>query len=130
MMVDASGARPVARRELGLTPLADVVFLLLAFFMLAGEVQRMDRVRVLPPASASEARPPRDRVELVVEADGSLWLQDERIALTALAPVLTNSAKPPLVKADANLPVEILRGVLAELRRAGAREAALATRSR
>lgn len=129
-MVDAGGARPAARRELGLTPLADVVFLLLAFFMLAGEVQRMDRARVLPPASASEARPLPDRVELVVEADGSLWLRDERIALTALASALADSAKPPLVKADANLPVETLRGVLAELRRAGAREAALATRPR
>lgn len=130
MMVDASGARPAARRELGLTPLADVVFLLLAFFMLAGEVQRSDRARVLPPASASEARPSRDRVELVMEANGSLWLQDERIALAALAPALANSAKPPLVKADANLPVETLRDVLAELRRAGVREAALATRPR
>ena len=129
-MVDASSARPAARRELGLTPLADVVFLLLAFFMLAGEVQRADRARVVPPASASETRPARDRVELVVEADGSLWLKDERIALAALAPALANSASAPLVKADANLPVETLRGLLAELRRAGVREAALATRPR
>ena len=130
MMVDAGGGRPAARRELGLTPLADVVFLLLAFFMLAGEVQRADRVRVSPPASASEARPPRDRVELLVEADGSAWFQDQRIALGALAPALANSARPPLVKADADLPVSTLRGVLAELRRAGARDAALATRPR
>ena len=129
MIIGAGVARPAARREPSLAPLTDIVFLLLLFFMLAGQVRRADIVPVLPPASASEAHVEIERVELLVEADGTLWLESERVALEALASALAGTTSV-LVKADASLPVLTLRAVLAELRRAGVREAALATRPR
>ncbi len=131
MIITGLPGRPAARREPGLVPLTDIVFLLLLFFMLAGQVRPADVAAVLPPGSASEARPEGDRVELLVEADGTLWLGSDRVDLAALAPALAARArKAVLVKADADLPVATLRAVLAELRGAGVREAALATRPR
>lgn len=125
----ASWRRP-ERKEPALTPLTDVVFLLLAFFMLAGQVQRSDAVAVAPPASTSEALPTHG-VELLVTANGELWLNDERIAADALHTAAAKIATQPLLaKADADLPVEKLRATLATLRRAGVAEAALATRPR
>ena len=113
-----------------MTPLTDVVFLLLVFCMLAGQVQRSDAVAVVPPASSSAALPTHG-VELLVTADGTLWLNDERIAADSLHAAATKIATQPLlVKADADLPVETLRATLATLRSAGVTKAALATRPR
>ena len=127
--IGATSWRRPERKEPALTPLTDVVFLLLAFFMLAGQVQRSDAVAVAPPASTSEALPTRG-VELLVTADGEMWLDDERIAADALHTAAKIATQPLLVKADADLPVEKLRATLATLRRAGVAEAALATRPR
>ena len=134
MTIGAASWRGTERKEPALTPLTDVVFLLLAFFMLAGQVQRSDAVAVAPPASSSEALPTRG-VELLVTANGDLWWNDERIAADALRAAAAKIASQPLlqpllVKADADLPVETLRATLATLRRAGVAEAALATRPR
>lgn len=116
------------RKEPALAPLTDVVFLLLAFFMLAGQVQRSDPVAVTPPASSRET-PPTRGAELLVTADGTLWLEGERIPADGLhAAVLQIATRPLLVKADADLPVETLRTTLSTLRGAGVTKAALATR--
>ena len=130
MTIAPAAWRGPERKEPALAPLTDVVFLLLAFFMLAGQVQRSDPVAVAPPASSSEALPTRG-VELLVTADGALWLDGERIPADDLhAAAARIATQPLLVKADADLPVETLRTTLATLRRAGVTKTALATRPR
>ena len=139
----------------GLVPLINVVFLLLAFFMIAGQIQRSDAVRVAPPVSISETVPEEQRLELVVAADGSAYLEGEAVALEGLASAVGRRLRQPpsesaplpaldqpeapsqmadnstgpviLVKADADLEVTRLEAVLEELVRAGAARAALAT---
>ena len=127
----------------GLVPLINVVFLLLAFFMIAGQIQRSDVVRVAPPVSISETVPAEQRLELVVVADGTVYLEGEAVPLEELASALRRRMQmgppPPmsgssntdgrviLVKADADLEVTRLEAVLEELLRAGASRAALAT---
>jgi len=118
------------RGDHGLVPLINVVFLLLAFFMIAGQIQRADPVRVAPPVSISETVPSELRLELVVVADGTVYLEGEAVPLEELASA-SSSSDPDrhviLVKADADLEVTRLEAVLEELARAGASRAALAT---
>lgn len=133
------------RGDHGLVPLINVVFLLLAFFMIAGQIQRADLVRVDPPVSVSESVPTERRTEVVVDRNGKVYLDGESIPLEALAnaiesmeAVATSEVRFPeqatdpggstvLVKADADLEVAKLEGVLAELMRGGVSRAALAT---
>lgn len=146
------------RGDHGLVPLINVVFLLLAFFMIAGQIQRSNVVRVHPPVSISETVPAEQRTELVVDREGTVYLDGAAVALEALASALESRVGNPasdigpllpppdrlgsapravgpndparrviLVKADADLDVAKLEGVLAELVRAGASRAALAT---
>ena len=131
------------RGDHGLVPLINVVFLLLAFFMIVGQVQRSDAVRVAPPVSVSETVPAAQRLELVVVRDGTVYLEGEVVPLeelaSALRPRVQLGPAPPvsgpnnpdghvvLVKADADLEVTRLEAVLEELLRAGASRAALAT---
>ena len=131
------------RGDHGLVPLINVVFLLLAFFMIAGQIQRADLVRVDPPVSVSETVPTERRTEVVVDRNGAVYLEGETIPLEALAGAMesavdTSKERLPeqatrprgstvLVKADADLEVAKLEAVLAELMRAGVSRAALAT---
>jgi biopolymer transport protein ExbD len=101
-----------ARRRPGLTPLIDVVFLLLVFFMLA---TRFEREALLPlsirAASASESgAAPRSSSSseagapdaLVVEIDAQ---GDARVAGQALSPEALRAALA--VSASANRPVRV-----------------------
>ena len=130
----------------GLVPLINVVFLLLAFFMIAGQIQRADLVRVDPPVSVSESTPAERRTEVVVDREGAVYLEGEAVPLESLADALQSAIEVVaesgvglpnqptdagsltiLVKADADLEVTKLEAVLAELMRAGVAHAALAT---
>lgn len=151
MIVDSHSNPDRVQGDHGLVPLINVVFLLLAFFMIAGQIQRADAVRVRPPVSVSESVAAEHRAELVVDVDGVAYLEGRAVALDELGAALgsliavnapggevpEDAGNPALladagdlsvlVKADADLEVAKLEAVLAELMRAGVSRAALAT---
>ncbi len=64
-----------------LTPLVDISFLLLVFFMLATQFKPPERVAVNLPLSRSEIHiPETDTIILTVDASGKLLISTERIA--------------------------------------------------
>ena len=130
MIISAHSNPDRPRGDHGLVPLINVVFLLLAFFMIAGQIQRSDAVRVAPPVSISETFPAEQRMELAVVADGTVYLDGEAVPLEELGSATTSRSpdrRAILVKADADLDVTRLEAVLEELARAGASRVALAT---
>ena len=95
--------------EINLTPLIDVVFLLLIFFMVTTTFNRYAELRIdLPKASAQPTRPPK-ATELVVDADGRYYLDGRALVNTrletlvrALRELRTENPEAPLViRADA-----------------------------
>ena len=64
---------------IGLTPLIDVVFILLLFFMLASNLDRFNRVEVGTADVGTAAQDQRSAIFLRVHGDGSYSLVDERI---------------------------------------------------
>jgi biopolymer transport protein ExbD len=74
----------VRKREpalVDLTPLVDISFLLLVFFMLATQFKPPERVAVNLPLSRSEIHiPETNTIILTVDAAGTLLLSTERIA--------------------------------------------------
>jgi biopolymer transport protein ExbD len=62
--------------EVNLTPLIDVVFLLLIFFVLTTTFQKEARLQVdLPGAASGESQPLQQMVEVVVDPQGRIQLQ-------------------------------------------------------
>ena len=118
-------------------PLINVVFLMLAFFMIAGQIQRSDAVRMEPPESLSRAAQGEYTATLLITARQSLFLNDTPLRREQLAGeirrLLETAADPQgvrvLVKADASLPATELRLVLGRLRAAGLLRVSLATES-
>ena len=116
-------------------PLINVVFLMLAFFMILGRIEGSDAVRLDPPESLSRQFQAEYTATLLVTERLSLYLDDRPLRLERVAEeirrVLDSAADPQevrvLVKADASLPASDLRQVLARLRAAGLLRVSLAT---
>lgn len=75
-------ARRRQEPTLDMTPLIDVVFLLLIFFLITTTFVRTDNSQLpldLPSASAGEAITQSERVIIYIQADGSLQIGDELV---------------------------------------------------
>ena len=122
-------------QENSMIPLINVVFLMLAFFMILGQIESSDAVRLDPPDSLSLEVQGDYTATLLITAQQSLYLNDRPLRREQLAGeirrILEAAADPQsvrvLVKADATLPATELRLVLARLRTAGLLRVSLAT---
>lgn len=74
--------------ELNLTPLIDVVFLLLIFFMVSTTFQRESELRVQLPKAENKAQPDVDNtIELVVNGRGQYFVNGKELVNNNLATV-------------------------------------------
>ena len=119
-----------------LTPLIDVVFLLLIFFMVSTTFVHGALDIVLPSATAAETRVSPDAVEVRVSAAGAVAV-DGRIlpdqAFDTVRRALAEDAAGRtaiVVYADANAKHQAVTRVLDAAGRAGLRDVRLATRRR
>ncbi len=115
-------------------PLIDIMFFLLASFMMVSlQMEKAANIKVDLPA-ASQARPDfkPDMINIAVDKEGAVWLQKKQITLPELALSLSNR-----FKANTNLPVYIsgdaatLHGAMVDVldvvRRAGVQKVAFMT---
>ncbi|WP_372097427.1 ExbD/TolR family protein [Tistrella mobilis] len=112
---------------IGLTPLIDVVFILLLFFMLASSLADWRVLEVVMPEARPQAPPPppsstvRNLVVVAVAADGALSIDDEAVTPESLAQRLTaRAAADPALRVHVR-PVEAapMQAVVSALEAAG-----------
>ena len=110
------------RRPISLTPLIDVVFILLMFFMLTSTFTRWKAVDLRLPVASSDASPKKPQA-LLLHTDGSLSLRgrpfqllDSNVeaALAALDPV-----RPVVVFPEADTRVQTIISTFERLATAG-----------
>lgn len=119
----------LALAELNITPLLDLVFVLLIIFMITTPLMEQQLPVDLPKASTSIATSlpdPKSILTLTLAKDGSTLLGSEKIRLDQLASLLTQrkARDPQLVvslRADSSLPYETVFRALEAVRSAGAR---------
>ena len=109
-------------------PLINVVFLLLIFFMMAGQVAPDHEVEAPRSEAAEREEDPQLRT-LTLDADGTLADDDGPLELTDIEDWFRSEPDAPLrLLAHGNLSLDALRPLLLELREAGADEVRLITR--
>lgn len=112
-------------------PLINVVFLLLVFFMVAGQISR-DKVTVEAPRSSSELAEESDGLMLTLDQQGQLTHAGEPVALENIAALLPatedDTPKPVRLLTDAGTRLHAMRPVLKALQQAGVEEVRLVTR--
>ncbi|ASJ75009.1 ExbD/TolR family protein [Granulosicoccus antarcticus] len=104
---------PREELELNLTPLIDVVFLLLIFFMVSTTFQKESEISLqLPRASDTETESSQDRIEIVINAAGHYFINDQELVNSDVATVQNALYKisggkrdiPLTIRADAQAP--------------------------
>ena len=118
-----------ALAELNITPLLDLVFVLLIIFMITTPLMEQQLPVDLPKATTSlptTMPEPKSILTLTLSKDGSVLLGSEKVTLDQLTPLLTQrkARDPELVvslRADSSLPYEKIFRALEAVRSAGAR---------
>jgi len=123
--------RPIA--DINVTPMVDVMLVLLVVFMITAPMLATGVSVTLPKISAEQLRQEKERPLVVtVDKDARIYVgqQDEAIPLNELAPLLralaeNNMEKRVFVRADEAVPYGAVVTVLALLQEAGFRNAGL-----
>ncbi len=121
-----------------MTPMIDIVFQLLIFFLVTSHMVEVARTDVDLPQERGEEDSSEELSGLVVNvlASGELVVGDATRTLAELGELARRlgessgedaSSRRPLVRADRNAPAETLNAVIGTLERAGARSIRLAT---
>jgi biopolymer transport protein ExbD len=122
--------------DVNLTPLIDVVFLLLIFFMVSTTFEHQSRIQVeLPEASAEPTTPEAESLEIIVDAQGRYFIGEEQVVNTQLKTLMGAITKvigdrtdmPVIVRADANSPHQSVVTVLDATSQLGLTRISLAT---
>jgi len=119
-----------------MVPLINVVFLMLVFFMVAGQIQKADPIAVIPPQSINDNRAASDpNMEIVLGVDDSLYVDDKLFMVEDVQAYLeqqftsapNKDAFWVQIKADGAISLEKLRPVFNQVRLAGLTKVSLAT---
>ena len=128
-------ATPVEEVNINLTPLIDVVFLLLIFFMVSTTFDTTSQLKIkLPEASQDEAIKPKQPLYLVINIEGNFFLNARELSSQksealnlALQRVLDGSDRPIVIQSDAGSPVQSLVTAMDVVARLGLTQVSIAT---
>ena len=132
----AGRGRRAPMADINVTPLVDVMLVLLIIFMVTAPLLKAGVPVELPDSRAKALSEEPRQVTLSLSRDGSLYLDDTPVGpgelaerLAAIAP--EPDGKPPLVtlRADKALDYGRVMGVMGELNRAGFNSISLVTNS-
>ncbi|MFH1809316.1 MAG: biopolymer transporter ExbD [Pseudomonadota bacterium] len=124
------------KAEINVTPLVDVVLVLLIIFMVVTPMLQSGLAVELPEArNVAEKKSQREQVLITVAVSGQFFYEDEAVnkdgLLTKVKDRLSyNPGLELLVKGDRRLDYSNVRDVMMALREAGAKSVVLATKER
>ena len=122
--------------EVNLTPLIDVVFLLLIFFMVSTTFEQQSRIQIeLPEATASPEEIEEESIEIVIDAQGRYFIGEEQVVNTELKTLKSAINKavgdrgtvPVTIRADASTPHQAVITALDATSQLGLTQISLAT---
>jgi biopolymer transport protein ExbD len=114
-----------------MTPLIDMVFILLIFFLVTTTFVAETGLSINRPRSSSAGSLPRESVSIVIGADGRITLGGREAGLYSIRPYLERQlrSRPELaavIVADRAVSVDRIVRVMDEIRAAGVADMALA----
>ncbi|OYT89239.1 MAG: biopolymer transporter ExbD [Burkholderiales bacterium PBB6] len=102
--------------DINMTPLIDVMLVLLVIFMIAAPLMTSKLKLDLPKANGAPTQTPKQPLRLGLDAEGTLYLGDERITADELATRAAAAAKTdPTTEVQLRADVKVPYGRVAEL---------------
>lgn len=125
--------------DINLTPLIDVVFLLLIFFMVSTTFDHESQISIeLPQAKATSKQDQKQSLEVLIDAKGHFYVNDHRLVNTQIDTLkrairqAAGDRKNPVfvISADANTPHQAVVTAMDAARQVGITHMSIATRNR
>ena len=108
--------------KLDLTPLIDVVFLLIIFFMVTTTFNNFGSVQIDLPSSTIQQTDKNKSIEIIIDKDGNYHIsQDGKITQVQFSDLdaYLKSAKEATVSADKNLKYQTIMDVITKIKENG-----------
>jgi len=121
--------------ELNISPLIDMVFILLIFFAVSTTFVRDMDISLDRPSAASGQSTPSDTVRIYIDSEGTVYVSEQSVNSWMVQSLVreelsVSSSGSVLVIADRLTPTELLIDVVDQARLAGASEVGVATEQR
>ena len=130
MGMDTGGNRMAVRSDINITPLVDVVLVLLIIFMVITPMLQRGHAVELPKAISAVAGPPNQDPKFIsVDKEGKVYLEKELVTLDALKDqlfVINQQGIHVMLKADRDTEYKFIRPVLEKASKAKLTKLALA----
>lgn len=126
-------SRPIQKGRIEIIPMIDVMFFLLATFMLASlSMQKLDSLQVNLPEGAAEKLSAEKPVTLTLTKDSKIYINQTVVTLDSLAttlkPLLADAKQKLIVSADSEAPQGIVVQAMLRARSAGAQHFLIAVK--
>ncbi|THD58634.1 ExbD/TolR family protein [Phenylobacterium sp.] len=114
-----------ALSEINVTPLVDVMLVLLIVFMISAPLLTAGVPVELPKTEAGSLQDQTEPLTVTIRADGQIFVKEDEVPFGVLAPRLhelagpNTGAKPIYVRADGKAPYAIVAQVMASLSTSG-----------
>lgn len=121
---DGGGAGAAPMASINVTPLVDVMLVLLIIFMITTPLMQAKVEVELPKADLTAEEKLRTDIDLAIDARGQVWWNDQPRSLTALEADLKRAARenpqPEIkIRADFNLRYQVVREVVEKVKDSG-----------
>lgn len=118
--------------QINITPMVDVMLVLLIIFMVAAPMLTQGVNVDLPDAQAPQIRQQTEPLVISIKQDGTLFMQNKVIDINQLAPRISamrkaNPKLPVFIRGDAKTPYEHVAQVMGLLELAGIKQISLVT---
>jgi biopolymer transport protein ExbD len=121
--------------NINLTPLIDVVFLLLIFFMVSTTFDTTSQLKInLPEASEQQTSMPPQKLNLLIDAKGNFFINARELTnrksatlKAALERTMAGSQLPIVIQSDADSPVQSLVTAMDVVGQLGLTQVSIAT---
>jgi len=121
--------------NINLTPLIDVVFLLLIFFMVSTTFDTTSQLKInLPEASQEQTSVPPQKLNLLIDAKGNFYISSRELTnnrsatlKAALERVMAGNKLPIVIQSDADSPVQSLVTAMDVVGQLGLSQVSIAT---
>ena len=121
--------------NINLTPLIDVVFLLLIFFMVSTTFDTTSQLKIsLPEASEQQTSMPPQKLNLLIDAKGNFFINSRELTnrksatlKAALQRTMAGSQLPIVIQSDADSPVQSLVTAMDVVGQLGLTQVSIAT---
>jgi biopolymer transport protein ExbD len=126
---------PVEEVNINLTPLIDVVFLLLIFFMVSTTFDTTSQLKItLPQASDRQSAKAPEKLNIVIDSKGRFYLNSRELSsnksaalMAAVERALNGSDIPIVIQSDAASPVQSLVTAMDVIGKLGLSQVSIAT---